>query len=297
MNPFYKKSHSAYYVNRGGKQIRLGKTLEEANAKMVTNDLQTLVQRFLDHYRKDSTRKTYQAHLQPFLKLGLTVARLKPYHLTRLLDDYDGNYKHNIAKAVKTCFKWLCERGYVHENPFVNIKTPPEVSRGDEAYIPAAKEKVAQATGDLQDILTLLLETGCRPQEARHMEAHHYRDGTVVFSKRDSKGNLRQRVIRLSTGAREIVLRRIETFPTGPIFLCGNKPWTATSLNDACKPFGFTPYQVRHTFATNALTKGVDIVTIAQLMGHASTRMLTKVYQHVGLLDGHMQDAIERINA
>ena len=129
------------------------------------------------------------------------------------------------------------------------------------------------------------------------MEAHHYRDGTVVFSKRDSKGNLRQRVIRLSTGAREIVLRRIETFPTGPIFLCGNKPWTATSLNDACKPFGFTPYQVRHTFATNALTKGVDIVTISQLMGHASTRMLTKGYQHVGLLNDHMQDAIERINA
>jgi integrase len=149
----------------------------------------------------------------------------------------------------------------------------------------------------LHDILTVLLETGCRPQEARHIAAQNYRDGIVVFAKRDSKGNLRQRVIRLSNKAREIVLRQMERFPTGPVLRNGNTPWTSQSLNDACKPFGFTPYQVRHTFATNAFTKGVDIVTVAKLMGHTSTRTLLKVYQHVGLLDGHLQDAIERINA
>ena len=47
-------------------------------------------------------------------------------------------------------------------------------------------------------------------------------------------------------------------------------------------------YAIRHTWATNALQKGVDPLTTAILMGHSDPSMLSKVYQHVALNPGHM---------
>lgn len=55
---------------------------------------------------------------------------------------------------------------------------------------------------------------------------------------------------------------------------------------------GFAPklslYALRHTWATNALQKGVDPLTTAILMGHSDPSMLSKVYQHVALNPAHM---------
>lgn len=40
-------------------------------------------------------------------------------------------------------------------------------------------------------------------------------------------------------------------------------------------------YAFRHTFATRALQRGVDSVTVAVLLGHTDPSMLAKVYQHL----------------
>ncbi len=51
---------------------------------------------------------------------------------------------------------------------------------------------------------------------------------------------------------------------------------------------GISLYALRHTWATNALQKGVDPLTTAILMGHSDPSMLSKVYQHVALNPAHM---------
>ncbi len=43
----------------------------------------------------------------------------------------------------------------------------------------------------------------------------------------------------------------------------------------------FSLYAFRHSFATHALERGVDSVTVAVLMGHSDPSMLAKVYQHL----------------
>lgn len=47
-------------------------------------------------------------------------------------------------------------------------------------------------------------------------------------------------------------------------------------------------YAMRHTWATNALQKGVDPLTTAILLGHSDPSTLSKVYQHVALNPAHM---------
>ena len=57
-----------------------------------------------------------------------------------------------------------------------------------------------------------------------------------------------------------------------------------TAWGSALKQAGlrnFTPYSLRHAFATNLLAAGVDPGTVAKLMGHASTDMIFAHYQHV----------------
>jgi integrase len=40
-------------------------------------------------------------------------------------------------------------------------------------------------------------------------------------------------------------------------------------------------YAIRHSWATHALERGLDSITVAVLMGHVDPSMLARVYQHL----------------
>ena len=50
----------------------------------------------------------------------------------------------------------------------------------------------------------------------------------------------------------------------------------------------YSLYALRHSWANNALKKGVDALTVAILMGHEDPSTLSKVYQHLSLNPAHM---------
>src|SRR5262245_6657718 len=56
----------------------------------------------------------------------------------------------------------------------------------------------------------------------------------------------------------------------------------------------YSLYALRHSWATNALQKGIDPLTVAVLMGHEDPSMLSKVYQHLSLNPAHMLDQAKR---
>ena len=43
----------------------------------------------------------------------------------------------------------------------------------------------------------------------------------------------------------------------------------------------YSLYTIRHSWATHALERGVDALTVAVLMGHRDPSTLAKVYQHL----------------
>lgn len=53
-------------------------------------------------------------------------------------------------------------------------------------------------------------------------------------------------------------------------------------------------YHFRHSWATRALQRGLDPLTVAILMGHSDPSMLAKVYQHVAHDPVYMQGAMRR---
>ena len=76
--------------------------------------------------------------------------------------------------------------------------------------------------------------------------------------------------------------------------------WTrytfGTRLYRASKKLGFhvCPYAVRHTFATDAIIRGVDLQTIASLMGHVDLKMLSRIYQHIKRRSDHLRAGLRK---
>jgi site-specific recombinase XerD len=78
------------------------------------------------------------------------------------------------------------------------------------------------------------------------------------------------------------------------------RPWTRHALGDRLyqdgKKLGFRvcPYAVRHTFATDAIIRGVDLQTIATLMGHVDLKMLSRIYQHIRKRSDHLRAGLRK---
>src|SRR5262249_54482293 len=113
----------------------------------------------------------------------------------------------------------------------------------------------------------------------------------------------RSRVIYLTARMIDMCRGLIDRHPEGPIFRNRNgQPWTRNSM--ACRfkrmrdNLGFgeeaTAYAVRHGFATTALERGVPIATVAELLGHTSTAMVSAHYSHLHERREHLRLAVEQ---
>ena len=58
-----------------------------------------------------------------------------------------------------------------------------------------------------------------------------------------------------------------------------------------------TAYLCRHGFGTRTILSGVDGATLAELMGHGSQEMISKVYVHLADQPQHLHAAVGKINA
>lgn len=62
-----------------------------------------------------------------------------------------------------------------------------------------------------------------------------------------------------------------------------------------CKHFPrYSLYALRHSWATNALQRGVDALTVAILMGHCDPSTLAKVYQHLAHNPKHLLEQAKK---
>ena len=57
-----------------------------------------------------------------------------------------------------------------------------------------------------------------------------------------------------------------------------------------------TAYLARHGFGTRAILNGVNPSVVAELMGHSSLEMVSKVYVHLADQHVHLKQAVEKIS-
>ena len=263
-------------------------------------------------HRAPRTYKDHRDFIQCFLDespgVALLVATaLRPFHVIEWVDKHPswGNTRRrNAIIAVQRPFNWAVELGHLETSPVRRIKKPLS-GRREQVVTPEQWQKIRDhypENDPFRDLLEVCWESGCRPTEARTMEARHVRLDRlcILFPPDEAKGKKRWRIIRLTPRAAEIIKRRLDGRGDGLVFLnADGKPWTAFAMNCRfCRLKKHTgvkhfAYAWRHGFATRKLLQGHDHLTVAELLGHTDGATLAKVYAHLDQADEHLTKALE----
>ena len=320
--PFLRKQTQSWYCSINGKQISLGQDQESAFQKFHElmarreslggsfSSLYELSQAYLDWCENNRAPRTYDNHfriLKSFVgQVGkrLKIAQLRQHHLTKWLDrqpSWGDTAKNDAIATVQRMLNWAIEEGYLSASPIPKVKKPRRRRREVHYTEDQFDQIIELANGPLVDYLNFLWWTGCRPKEARTIEARHVHEDLIIFPADESKGEDDARIIILIPKAREIIERLMQEVDEGPLFRnsLGN-PWTKDSvkcrLTRITDKLGFRviAYGIRHSYATNGLLRSIDPVSLSHLMGHKDTRMISHIYSHLsGNLD-HLRKQAEQ---
>lgn len=324
--PYYRQAQNRWVCTIDGNRVTLGENKEEAfdkyhalmlDKRSVRAELTTiyaLTQSYLDWVecnRKDVTYKKQKHYLESFIgSIGMSMkaSTLKPHHLTKWTnkDTWSSTSRNDAITIVQTMFNWSVDQGYLSATPIPRIRKP-KAKRREIVYTPDQWKRIkSHAIGPLIPFLDFIWGTGCRPKEARTLQAKHVHGDLIIFPPDESKGETDSRVIFLTPEMEAIIKPLLDERPTGPLFLNSQgNPWTKDSikcrLTRITRKVGFRviAYGARHSYATNALIRSVDTVSLSHLMGHKDTRMINNyahLAQNVGFLRKQARNATAELN-
>lgn len=166
------------------------------------------------------------------------------------------------------------------------------------------------AADRFRELLHFLRLTGARPGEASHLEWSHIDlDAAVIVltvhktsrTQRTPKPRvipLTQEVVDLLTairqrnepGTRVFSTQRGTAWNRCNLSLRMQRARAKAGIPDDAKLYG-----LRHAFGTRAILNGVDIKTLAELLGHTSTRM-SEHYVHIAGKVPHLLEAMRKVS-
>lgn len=323
---WFRKDVGWWMVTIAGEKIRLAqgkenrKTAEQKFHSLLSGRSQApesptarvadIIEAFLGWtkiHRSSETNRNYVWYGQSFSEhCGyLQASELKPIHVTRWIDEkgWKQTTERNARRSIYRAFSWACEQGVLACNPLHGMKCPRAKPRGRFMSDAEYRTLLKHSDADFKILLFALKETGCRPKEARTLCWEQVRDGRWVLEEHKTSNKVdKPRVIYLTKPMQRLmhVLRRRSTGPH--VFLNGRgKPWTCNAVRlriarlktKLALPDDLCAYMLRHAFGTNAILNGVDVATVAELMGHTGLEMVSRVYLHLADQRTHLNAAVE----
>lgn len=232
-----------------------------------------------------------------------------------------------LHKLLKQFFIYAENEGYIIKNPCNNITIPNKQSKTKSDNIEYFSEeeieklKTAFENNKFYNLILVALGTGLRQGELlalkwenvnlkdKYIEVKESVKKVYVF---DSDGNKKLETIyqkpKSLSSIRKVdlpdkIIDILSNMNKNTVFVFEDEngnPYSAKTLfgnwkkvlNDNNIPYKKF-HSLRHTYATMLLTKGVDLKTVQDLMGHSDIT-ITQIYLHV--LPKTKSDAVNRLN-
>lgn len=295
-------------VKREARRPGTGLTFREAVGLFMFRTTEAVAKNNLAHL----TMVGYLRYLEPAdAALGkIPISSLQPHHVQAWLDSrpaWGPSTRNTAITCVKACLNWCVKQGHIPTNPIRDMVKPrANVTETDLTPEQSAKIRASVPDQEFRDLLTVMWGTGMRPSEAMRLEASHLdlEQGVATMFGKTSRKTGRMRIIYFSAEALEVVTRLAVVNPAGPILrnTKGN-PWITVTVAGRMirirRRLGMGPEVVpkgfRHAFASDALVSGVPIATVAELMGHASTTMISKHYSKLRKRTDYLAEAVRKI--
>ena len=275
-----------------------------------------IIKKYLDYlqYNKNYSLKTiknYELDLRDyfdFLNLeGLDYKTIKYEDLRYLFEHFEKNKLSNKSvrrhiSSLKSFYKYLNLEEIVNSNPFNYVSLPkketklPRYLTYDE-LLQIFHSLEIKTNYDLRDrlLLELMYATGIRVSELTSIKIHDL-DLNNQSIKVLGKGD-KERIVYYNDVVKKLLKDYLNIYDTlnkkksNYLILNqkGDKLTTAGIsyiINKVIKKISFkkhiTPHKLRQSFATHLLNNGCDILTVQELLGHASIST-TGIYTHVTL--------------
>jgi len=200
----------------------------------------------------------------------------------------DITVRHDLH-ALSGFFRYAIKQRWTRDNPIRRVEIPSdaEAVRIHVLTVPEEKQYFAAAARhrDLCDLGRLMLNQGMRPEEALALSKFDVNLDRAQLQIRAGKSVAARRILDLTPESREILGRRMAG-QSAWIFPAPRKRGQHVArLNNAhdrvCAKasLNFVLYDLRHTFATRMAEAGVDLATLAAILGHGSIRIVQR-YVH-----------------
>jgi site-specific recombinase XerD len=328
--PFYYPCKGTWYVRIDGRRTSLGvqgikakKQAYDAWHSLIVNGVQVKDDLTINDLTKAFLRDAKErVSVGCYANYSIFADAFLPAFGKRHADDLTNNAVESFARKQSTwsntyrsqflgfvvcVYRWAMRERMISVNPIANVKRPPKSSRGVHAVITADEHQtlIAHADDFMRDFLTLLWLTGSRPSEIAGLTAEQIRqstNGVVVLSNHKSAHHGHARMLILNDEALSIVSRRATQVGEGLLFAGLNGRLTARAIGGRmehlcrrAKLRNIIAYGYRHTFATDALSKGIADTHVASLLGHSSTTMLHKHYSHLTARTNLLRDVARQV--
>lgn len=222
-------------------------------------------------------------------KFGTTLVRqLRPEGIGAWLHglNYSEKTKSHILERMRTVLNMGVEWGYLSKSPARRGAVRSPGTGRVEAIQPfetwAQVRAVAAECGKYERMVLFACATGVRiPSELYRLTWGHIIPATAI-NVPGSKTRAAARQIPLTPYAMEALKGLPQGLPHVLLFQESEyQTFRKTVWPRALDRVGLSrrpPYQMRHTFATIALTKGVPIDAVSKAMGHASIEITMRYY-------------------
>lgn len=259
----WSKEHHAAHPNTTRRYSIAAKSLSRFFGNAL---LDSITPEDVERYRKQRAQ----------LKSERTGRKLRPATINREL------------ACLKAMFNHFIKLDVLVKNPVSRVKLQAE--HNEQMRVLTFEEEqqyLNVASQPLKDVAVLMLETGMRPDEVYRIQVDNVKLAENYIFNPHGKTKAARRKIPLTQRAAEVLRQRIEDATGSHLFPHqADADQAMIKANHAhygaLKRSGlphFRLYDLRHTFATRAAMSGVDLVTLAALLGHSRIQMVMR-YAH-----------------
>ena len=216
----------------------------------------------------------------------LTKAFLTDWYISFTANDLKTSTKNLCIKVIRAIFRFGSEH-FEYHNPASMLKTLREPKRKYETWdIQQFQQFIESVDNDFYHTLFMFYYfTGCRQGEALHLLKSDFDlDHGTVHIQRNLKTEASNRVLKLPQPLLDELKPLLDiraedeaVFPVSPSALhTAFKKYTQKSGVPEIRI-----HDLRHSFATNAIGHGNNIVAVSRYMGHSTTNQTMRTYAHL----------------
>jgi integrase len=246
----------------------------------------SMKRRSVEQFHKHYTNNLIAYFGEKFLQ-DIGVEDVERYRLDRSKNVAPASVNRGLA-VLKRIYNLAIKWDLTEKNPvkFVEFLKEPEgrlrfLSKQDQTAL------LDRCKGDLYDIVLIALRTGMRRGEVLNLrKADLDFERELIFVSKTKTGRTLQlpmlKEVKLLLEKRVLGLNGQD-----PIFrnrLGGRLKTCGGSFNNALRLAGikdFHFHDLRHTYATDLISAGVEIFTVAKLLGHTDPKITARVYAHL----------------